>query len=94
MLPDNRFLFREKFLRKSLDEQAKRVKEEETDTPAFVQEEITGSKEEVFPVFPRYFEVEGHAGYLFAEYEDRYELFRRNGGGWDYIRTDYKEKAG
>ncbi len=41
--------------------------------------------------YPQYFEVEGHEGFMFAEYEDRYELFRREASGWTYIRTDYKE---
>lgn len=42
--------------------------------------------------FPKFYEVEGHAGYMFAEYEDRYELFRRDQNGYTYLRTDYKGK--
>lgn len=43
------------------------------------------------PRYPLYFEVEGHPGYFFAEYADRYELYRRTeGGGTEYIRTDFK----
>ncbi|MGN0822336.1 MAG: hypothetical protein ACI4NG_01035 [Candidatus Gallimonas sp.] len=40
---------------------------------------------------PRYYEAEGHPGYLFAEYGDRYELFVRSESGWTYLRTDYKQ---
>lgn len=84
--------FREKNRRDSLDEQDKIVRSEER---AEQKAETAAAIPPAAPtaVFPRYFEVEGHAGYMFAEYEDRYELFLRRNGGWDYIRTDYKEKA-
>ena len=39
---------------------------------------------------PRYYWVKGHKDYYFAEYNDRYELFRRTESGDLYIRTDYK----
>lgn len=42
------------------------------------------------PRYPLYFDVEGHPGYFFAEYADRYELYRREGDGAVYIRTDRK----
>ncbi len=42
------------------------------------------------PSSPRYFEVEGHAGYYFAEYDDRYELYRRTEHGDELLRTDEK----
>ena len=41
--------------------------------------------------YPRYFDVEGRAQYFFAEYADRYELYRRTTRGAEYIRTDYKK---
>lgn len=40
--------------------------------------------------YPQFFEVEGHEGYYFAEYPDRYELFRRTEDGDEHIRTDFK----
>ncbi len=49
--------------------------------------------EETLPaaqIYPQYFGVEGKPDYMFAEYEDRYELFCRDGGEWKYVKTDYK----
>ncbi len=40
--------------------------------------------------YPRYFDVEGAPEYFFAEYEDRYELYRREEDGYTYVRTDQK----
>lgn len=40
--------------------------------------------------YPRYFDVEGQPAYFFAEYADRYELYRREEGGAVYVRTDKK----
>lgn len=48
-------------------------------------------REEPAARYPRYFEVEGHPGYFFAEYADRYELYMRGEDGAVYIRTDRKE---
>lgn len=42
------------------------------------------------PKEPEWFEAEGHPGYFFAEYEDRYELYRRTERGKVHVRTDYK----
>ena len=42
--------------------------------------------------FPIYYTAEGHEDYIFAEYEDRYELYRKQDGGFVYVRTDYKDK--
>lgn len=42
------------------------------------------------PREPVWFEAEGHPGYFFAEYEDRYELYRRTENGNEYVRTDFK----
>lgn len=39
---------------------------------------------------PRWYEVEGRPDYYFAEYEDRYELYRRTINGNEHVRTDYK----
>lgn len=44
------------------------------------------------PPSVRYFAVEGHENFFFAEYADRYELYERRSDGDVYIRTDYKRK--
>ena len=58
------------------------------------QEEQERAQEERPPVAeqPKYYWVEGHENYYFAEYGDRYELFRRTESGDEYIQTDYKER--
>lgn len=40
---------------------------------------------------PKYYDVEGREGYVFAEYSDRYELYFRGEGGYMLVRTDYKK---
>lgn len=40
--------------------------------------------------YPVYYEAAGHTGYVFAEYTDRYELYRNENGKLVYIRTDFK----
>ena len=42
------------------------------------------------PPPPRYFEVEGHPGYYFAEYDDRYELYLMTEYGARLVRIDEK----
>lgn len=42
--------------------------------------------------YPVYFEAEGHPGYVFAEFEDRYELYYRGAEGLIYVRTDLKQQ--
>ena len=44
------------------------------------------------PPYPLWFAVEGREDFAFAEYRDRYELFRRDGEQWIYVRTDYKKE--
>lgn len=41
-------------------------------------------------VYPIYFTVKQNTNYVFAEYEDRYELFLKTESGLKYIRTDKK----
>lgn len=78
--------WREKHKRKKLSESAYAA-----------QERSRGWEEEkppykpVRPTYPMYFEVEGRPDYMFAEYEDRYELFVREASGWSYVKTDYKQ---
>ena len=43
--------------------------------------------------YPKFYEVEGHAGYYFLEYADRYELYKRTDDGDRRIRTDYKSNG-
>ena len=40
---------------------------------------------------PRYYDVAGREGYVFAEYSDRYELYFKGEGGYMLVRTDYKK---
>ncbi len=49
-----------------------------------------GEEGAVPPAYPRYFET-GQEGYLFAEYEDRFELYVRDGEVYRHVRTDKKE---
>lgn len=41
--------------------------------------------------YPVYYKAAQNENYVFAEYEDRYELFLKTGGGLKYIKTDYKD---
>lgn len=72
-----------------------RPPEKKKTRPRFRKEKNEGNAPPEPPVrtvkYPQYYEVEGHADYMFAEYEDRYELFRREASGWSYVRTDYKD---
>lgn len=42
------------------------------------------------PKYPVYYQVRQNKNYLYAEYEDRYELFQKTPQGLKRIRTDYK----
>lgn len=42
---------------------------------------------------PHYYDVAGAEGYVFAEYEDRYVLYRRTKNGLEYVRTDDKREG-
>ena len=39
---------------------------------------------------PRYYRVKQNPDYLMAEYSDRYELYKKSGGGLIKVRVDYK----
>lgn len=39
---------------------------------------------------PKYYTVKNNPSYVYAEYEDRYELFLKTSNGLKKIRTDYK----
>lgn len=39
---------------------------------------------------PKYYDVAGKPDYVFAEFGDRYELYRKDEGGLTLVRTDYK----
>lgn len=41
-------------------------------------------------VYPKYFKAKQNPNYVFAEYEDRYELFKIEKGKYAHVRTDYK----
>ncbi len=40
---------------------------------------------------PKYYNVAGRPDYIFAEYSDRFELFKKSSDGLFLVRTDYKE---
>lgn len=46
-------------------------------------------KQQTYPV---YYTVAGHEDYIFAEYTDRYELYRKENGQLVYLRTDFKQE--
>ena len=39
----------------------------------------------------KYYEVKQDSRYVFAEYDDRYELFLKTNDGLKYVKTDYKK---
>lgn len=69
----------------------RRLKREEKKGKEPISPQTREAKVEECVIYPRYFEVEGHPDYTFAEYEDRYELFVREASGYTYVRTDYKK---
>lgn len=40
---------------------------------------------------PKYYNVAGRPDYIFAEYSDRFELFKKSSDGLFLVRTDYEE---
>lgn len=42
--------------------------------------------------YPVYYKAAQNENYVFAEYEDRYELFLRTDGGLKYVKTDFKDR--
>lgn len=78
--------WREKRKHKSLAESARAARADSGEW-----EERKPPYKPVQPTYPMYFEVAGRPDYMFAEYEDRYELFVREASGWSYVKTDYKQ---
>lgn len=75
-------------------EEALAQKEEKRHKKAERRKHDTAKGEGTQKVYPVYFEAEGHPGYVFAEYEDRYDLFRRSEDGkLVFVRTDPKTDA-
>ena len=62
------------------------VAKTEEESSAETQQEKNQPKTET----PTYFRVKNHPDYVMAEYNDRYELFRKTEEGLKKIRTDYK----
>ncbi len=60
--------------------------EEEKESSTEIQQDKDQPKSET----PTYFRVKNHPDYVMAEYNDRYELFRKTEAGLKKIRTDYK----
>lgn len=73
----------EKRLQKEEKRRCKKERKHRKDEPPAPSENKT---------YPVYFEVEGHPGYVFAEFEDRYDLYYRSADGLTYVRTDPKSK--
>lgn len=42
--------------------------------------------------YPVYYKAAQNENYVFAEYEDRYELFLKTDSGLKYLKTDYKDR--
>lgn len=42
--------------------------------------------------YPVYYKAAQNENYVFAEYEDRYELFLKTDGGLKYVKTDFKDR--
>ena len=42
--------------------------------------------------YPVYYKAAQNENYIFAEYDDRYELFLKTDGGLKYVKTDFKDK--
>ncbi len=88
--------FAEKSKRKKLSREEKLRKKEEKKEKMAEREELPAQEEKPIPTkkpaYPQYYNVEGREGYMFAEYADRYELFRRESSGWTYVKTDYKQE--
>lgn len=77
---------RERELEQRKDDDTPQEEKEENAPPA-VHEKKPRKRER----YPLYFDVEGRPDYMFAEYADRYELFKKSEHGFEYIRTDYKD---
>ena len=77
------------YLRKRRLKKASRAafqaEKEEPEDPAAAQPEQSRQ-----PVWPRYFDVAGYPGYIYAEYENRYELLRLEEDGYHLVRTDFR----
>ncbi len=61
-------------------------------SPLPVEEDVLQAPIPPSPAYPQYYGVEGKKDYMFAEYEDRYELYRQKGRGWILVQTDYKRR--
>lgn len=76
--------------RKKLAEREYEIREKREEDTSFMQAEGVFREKVSFPLW---FGVEGRPDFAFAEYEDRYELFRREEDKWVYVRTDYKTEG-
>lgn len=54
-------------------------------------EKSTTKTEPKKSIYPIYFTVKQDERYVFAEYEDRYELYLKTENGLKYVRTDTKQ---
>lgn len=49
-------------------------------------------KETPIVKYPVFYKVKQNHDYVMAEYQDRYELYKKTSNGLTRVRTDYKEK--
>lgn len=80
---------------KERDEKEEKIEREKEEISRIIEEEekIKHEKEEEKEEkqkYPKYFAVKEHKGYVMAEYEDRYVLYRRENGKLYKVRTDRK----
>lgn len=72
-----------------------RVKRKEVPQEEEIEEEKPQKEKRVRKArrseYPKYYDVTGREGYVFAEYSDRYELYFKGEGGYMLVRTDYKK---
>ncbi len=73
--------------KKKIEKRQEKEKQKQNKKSPELLPEAPGTAHQTYPV---YFEAAGHPGYIFAEYEDRYELYRQDNGKLVYLRTDKK----
>ncbi len=85
------FALRAQRLRRS--EARKRKKADQEEKKRILRERMEDKQRSVKQqTYPVYYAVAGHEDYIFAEYTDRYELYRKENGRLVYLRTDFKQE--
>ena len=55
-------------------------------------QEIKETEMKLKKTYPKYFTVAQNKNYVYAEYEDRYVLYKKENGKYHYVRTDFKNR--